>query len=208
VTKPSVTTHAVKAAPLTYTELDTNFTNLRDATLSVTAGTGGTQVTADLNGNITLVAGTGITLTGNNTNKTIVIDSESGGGLDYFPVNNLIDIDFLQTASPAIVTLQDGFTHIRGDIKNLNTAEIRLELRELTRNKTHYCVVQRIQTTGPSTGTLNSDWRYNVSGFVNPQNSNGIRVWEITVIDNVSSTTGVFVKATTQNISAFTKYIP
>jgi hypothetical protein len=202
VTKPSVTTHAVKAAPLTYTELDTNFTNLRDATITVSDGVSSTAI--DLNGTITFAAGTGITI--GESNGTLTITSE--GGLDYAPVNSLINIDFLQTASPATVTLQDGFTHIRGDIKNLSTAEIRLETRLLTRNKTHYCVVQRIQTTGPSTGTLNSDWRYNTNGTSNPQNSNGIRVWEITVIDSVSSTTGVFVKATTQNIDSFVKYIP
>lgn len=76
--KPAITKRAVKAAALTYAELDTNFQNLADATLTVTAGTGGTAVTADLNGTITLVAGTGITLTGNNTAKTVTINSTSG----------------------------------------------------------------------------------------------------------------------------------
>lgn len=80
MTKPSVTTQAVKAAPLTYEELDTNFTNLRDSTVSLTAGASGTPVTADLNGNITLIAGTGITLAGNNTTKEITINSSGGGG--------------------------------------------------------------------------------------------------------------------------------
>ena len=73
--KPSITKRAVKAAALTYAELDTNFQNLADATVSLTAGTGGTAVTADLNGNITLVAGTGISLSGNNTSKEITINS-------------------------------------------------------------------------------------------------------------------------------------
>jgi hypothetical protein len=77
--KPAITKRAVKAAALTYAELDTNFQNLADATLTVTAGTGGTQVTADLNGTITLVAGTGITLTGNNTAKTVTITGATTG---------------------------------------------------------------------------------------------------------------------------------
>lgn len=78
--KPAITKRAVKAAALTYAELDTNFQNLADATITVTAGSGGTAVTSDLNGNITLVAGTNVTLTGNNTAKTVTINS-SGGDL-------------------------------------------------------------------------------------------------------------------------------
>jgi hypothetical protein len=78
--KPAITKRAVKAAALTYAELDTNFQNLADATYSVTGGSGGTKVTADLNGNITLVAGTNVTLTANNTAKTITINSTGGGG--------------------------------------------------------------------------------------------------------------------------------
>jgi hypothetical protein len=77
--KPAITKRAVKAAALTYAELDTNFQNLADATLTLTAGSGGTQVTADLNGTITLVAGTGITLTGNNTAKTVTITGATTG---------------------------------------------------------------------------------------------------------------------------------
>jgi hypothetical protein len=79
--KPAITKRATKAAALTYAELDTNFQNLADATVSITGGS--TAVTADLNGNITLVAGTNVTITGNNTAKTITINS-SGGSSDSF----------------------------------------------------------------------------------------------------------------------------
>lgn len=79
MTKPSITKRTVKNAALTYAELDENFQNLRDATISLTAGTGGTAVVSDLNGNITLVAGTGVTLTGDNTAKTITITNSSLG---------------------------------------------------------------------------------------------------------------------------------
>jgi hypothetical protein len=80
MSKPQITTRAAKAAALTYEEQDANFTNLRDATITVTAGTAGTQVTLDLNGNLTLVAGTGVTLTGDNTAKTVTINSTGGSG--------------------------------------------------------------------------------------------------------------------------------
>jgi hypothetical protein len=90
MTKPVIVTRTTKGEPLTYAEHDANFTNLQNATVSVTAGTGGTSVVSDLNGNITLVAGNGITLTGDNTAKTITFDTsvledttpQLGGDLD------------------------------------------------------------------------------------------------------------------------------
>jgi hypothetical protein len=75
--KPSITKRITKTAALTYSELDTNFQNLADATLTLRADTGGTNVTADLNGTITLVAGTGVTISGDNTAKTVTINSSS-----------------------------------------------------------------------------------------------------------------------------------
>jgi hypothetical protein len=76
--KPAITLRATKGAALTYAELDTNFSNIKDATVTITGGS--TAVTADLNGNITLVAGTNVTITGNNTSKEITISATSGGG--------------------------------------------------------------------------------------------------------------------------------
>lgn len=82
MTKPLITTRDSKGWALDFDELDANFTNLRDATISLTADTGGTVVTADLNGNITLVAGSGVTLTGNNSTKTITIESSGSSSLN------------------------------------------------------------------------------------------------------------------------------
>jgi hypothetical protein len=81
--KPSITTRAGKGTALTYTELDTNFTNLQDATLSLRAGSAGTTVSSDLNATITLVAGSNVTLTGDNSAKTITIASSGSGGGFY-----------------------------------------------------------------------------------------------------------------------------
>ena len=78
--KPSVTLRSGKGSALTYSELDTNFTNLKDATVTLQAGTGGTNVVSDLNGSITLVAGSNVTLTGDNTAKTVTIASSASGG--------------------------------------------------------------------------------------------------------------------------------
>jgi hypothetical protein len=74
--KPAITLRSTKGAALTYAELDTNFSNIKDATVTITGGS--TAVTADLNGNITLVAGTNVTITGNNSAKTITIASSGG----------------------------------------------------------------------------------------------------------------------------------
>jgi hypothetical protein len=88
--KPSITKRNTKGAALTYTELDDNFQNLKDATITLTAGTGGTAVSVDLNGTITLVAGSNITLTGNNSAKTITITSSGGGSST--DLNGLTDV--------------------------------------------------------------------------------------------------------------------
>jgi hypothetical protein len=80
MTKPAITKYSVKGSPLTTSELDTNFQNIVDATVSLTAGTGGTAVSTDLNGTITLVAGSGISLSGDNTAKTITITNTGSGG--------------------------------------------------------------------------------------------------------------------------------
>jgi hypothetical protein len=75
MTKPIIVKRATKGSALTYTELDTNFQNLDDATITLQAGTGGTNVISDLNGTITLVAGSGVSISGDNTAKTVTIAS-------------------------------------------------------------------------------------------------------------------------------------
>jgi hypothetical protein len=70
--KPAITKRQVKGTPLTYAELDTNFQNLDDATITLIAG--GTSVIMDLNGSTT-ISSDSLRLTGNNTTKTVTIDS-------------------------------------------------------------------------------------------------------------------------------------
>lgn len=81
--KPAITKRVTKGSALTYAELDTNFDNLKDATVTLTAGSGGTQVISDLNGAITLVAGTGVSLSGDNTAKTVTITNSSPGSNSF-----------------------------------------------------------------------------------------------------------------------------
>lgn len=80
--KPNITTRATKGSALTWTEGDTNLENLRDATITVKAGSGGTDVVSDLNGTVTLVAGSNISISGDNTAKTVTINASAGGITD------------------------------------------------------------------------------------------------------------------------------
>jgi hypothetical protein len=58
--KPTIVTRASKGSALTWTEGDANFTNLRDATLTVTDGTNSKAL--DLNSTLNFIAGTNITV--------------------------------------------------------------------------------------------------------------------------------------------------
>lgn len=75
--KPTITTRDGKGAALTYSELDTNFTNLRDASITVTDGVNSTAI--DLNGTIQFTSGSNVTVTENN--GVITIASTAGSGL-------------------------------------------------------------------------------------------------------------------------------
>jgi hypothetical protein len=59
MTKPVIVTRETKGTPLTRAELDSNFTNLDNATIGV-AGDAGTPISANLNDTITINGGNGI----------------------------------------------------------------------------------------------------------------------------------------------------
>lgn len=71
--KPTILTRAGKGSALTWTEGDTNLTNLRDATLSVSDGT--TTKALNLNDTLTFTAGTNITLSVNGTTGAVTINT-------------------------------------------------------------------------------------------------------------------------------------
>lgn len=138
--KPSVTLRNTKGSALNYTELDSNFTNLRDATISLTAGSGGTQVTSDLNGNITLIAGSGITLSGDNTAKTITIEraatgtvnSGLSGRLAFYPStgDTIDDTGLAYTGGTAdVISTTSSLTLDVGALSPLIVSGERLELK-------------------------------------------------------------------------------
>jgi len=79
--KPAITFRSVKGEALSYSELDTNFQNLKDATFGVTVGAN--TATVDLNSALTLVAGSNITLTLNTSTDTLTIASTGGSAGEF-----------------------------------------------------------------------------------------------------------------------------
>jgi hypothetical protein len=157
--KPAITKRTTKGLALTYSELDTNFQNLADATLTLTAGTGGTAVTADLNGNITVVAGTNITLTGNNTAKTITINSTGGGGLES---NNILVGN--NVSGVVVISSQTNNTGL--ELSSSGGAQITVFdggniLYQTTNNQTHTFSGSQGITLSPTSG---SEWPFYTSG--------------------------------------------
>lgn len=71
MTKPVIVTRAGKGSALTFEEGDANFTNLQNATITVSDGSSSTAI--DLNGTITFTAGSGITV--DETTGTITISN-------------------------------------------------------------------------------------------------------------------------------------
>ena len=72
--KPVIVTRNGKGSHLTFTEHDTNFTNLRDATISIGVQ-GGDTVVNDLNDVTTLIATDGINIVANGSSQTIAFDA-------------------------------------------------------------------------------------------------------------------------------------
>lgn len=78
MTKPVIVTRAAKGSPLTRTELDSNFSNLDDATLTVAADTG--YIERSLNGTFNIIGGSGITTSIVNNKLIISYDPMQDGG--------------------------------------------------------------------------------------------------------------------------------
>ena len=74
---PTIVTRTSKGSALSFAEADANFTNLRDATITVTDGS--TSTALNLNGTLTFTAGTDISLS--ESSGTITINSTATGGI-------------------------------------------------------------------------------------------------------------------------------
>jgi hypothetical protein len=88
--KPAITKRAVKAAALTYAELDTNFQNIVDSTISV-AGDSGTTQALDLNDTLTVAGGVGLTSVMSTDTVTINLDNTAVTAGSYTNANITVD---------------------------------------------------------------------------------------------------------------------
>lgn len=84
MTKPVIVTRAGKGSALTWTEGDSNLTNLQNATVTV-AGDSGTSQAIDLNGTITVSGGTGLSSAMTTNTVTVNLDNTavSAGSYTY-----------------------------------------------------------------------------------------------------------------------------
>lgn len=87
MTKPAITKRETKGSALTYTELDTNFQNLADATLTVTDGTNSKAL--NLNDTLTFTAGSNITIGVNSSTGAVTITGSGSGSVNSGAANAL-----------------------------------------------------------------------------------------------------------------------
>jgi hypothetical protein len=88
--KPTIVTRAGKGSALSFVEGDANFTNLRDATISV-AGDSGTTQSLDLNDTLTVSGGTGLSSVMSTDTVTINLDNTAVTPASYTYASITVD---------------------------------------------------------------------------------------------------------------------
>ena len=119
--KPTIVTRAGKGSALTFVEGDANFTNLRDATITVAADSGTSQ-TLDLNDTLTIAGGTNLSSVASATDTiTINLDTTVTGLTSLTSTTLVTDAINGSSANSPIVIAPDG----TGDV-HLNADSVRI----------------------------------------------------------------------------------
>ena len=108
--KPTITKRATKAAALTYAELDTNFQNIVDATVTVTADTG--TKTLEQIDSLAIAGGVGLTTSIAGSTLTVDLDNTAVTPGAYNNVNIIVDAQGRITAAASGIAGGNTFSTI------------------------------------------------------------------------------------------------